>query len=139
MKYVNNYSANKKHINKLEKEIKEEHGLYSVIVVDEPLKRHSKNYVMPEKIRKILTAVFKYGFLDHFTYIIEDDKHVVYTEPYNYIKIKEINSELANKYDIDLIPLKYSFHDEATYPYKIVISNSGDLKEPDDSIGFKGS
>lgn len=37
------------------------------------------------------------------------------------------------------IPLKYSFHDESTYSYNIVISNPGDLNEPDESIGFDDS
>lgn len=131
--------ANFKKLNELEEEIKEKFDLYDVTVVDKPLQRYSGVISVPEKLYSILTAVFpSMRVLDHERYVYEDGKHVFYTEPYNFVKIQRINPEMAKKFGVDLIPLKYSLHDSLTYPYKIVIGNPGSLEVQDDSIGFKG-
>lgn len=129
--------ANFKELKKLEDEIKEKYGLYSVVVVDKQLQRHSSQSHAPLKLIKIIQAVFDY-ILDHVSYAKEDGVHVVYTEPYNPIELQKINVEMAKRFDVDCIPLKRSLHDCGTYPYKILIRNPGSLRKPDMSIGFEG-
>ncbi len=126
-----------KQYEKLEEEIKEKYGLYSVIVVDKQYQRHSTTPHVPEKLLQIVNAVFNQITLDHYSYAKEDGKHVIYTEPYRHVDIKQIDIEKAKKYDVDIIPLKRSLHDEATYPYKIIISNPGDLRKSDSTIGYR--
>lgn len=113
-----------KELKKLEEEIKEKYGLYSVIVVDKPLQRHSIKNHWPEKLVQIVYAVFNNPLmLDHATYVKEDGLDVFYSEPYHPVNITKINPEEAKRFGVKLIPLKRSLHDSATYPYKIIISN----------------
>lgn len=131
--------ANFKKLENLEEKIKEEYDLYSVIAVDKPLQRYSESRSVPEKLYKIINAVFPcMRVLDHERYIYEEDIHIFYTEPYHYIRIERIDFELFKKFGVEVIPLKRSLHDSFTYPYKIVIGNPGDLEIPDLSIGFRG-
>ena len=131
-----NKKANFKKLEKLEEEIKEKYGLYSVIVVDKQLQRHSGQGNPPMKLFKIVKAVFNYHILDHMTHTKENGFHVFYCEPYHYIPIQELDKEVAKKYDVDVIPLKRSLHDFGSYPYKIIIRNPGNMKKADPSIGF---
>jgi hypothetical protein len=131
-----NKKANFKKLEKLEEEIKEKYGLYSVIVVDKQLQRHSGQGNPPMKLFSIVKAVFNDHILDHMTHVKEKGYHVFYCEPYHHIDIKKINVEIAKKYDVDVIPLKRSLHDFGSYPYKIIIRNPGNMWKRDPSIGF---
>ncbi|ADZ10371.1 hypothetical protein Metbo_2156 [Methanobacterium lacus] len=131
--------ADFKKLKTLEDKIKEEYDLYSVIVVDKPLQRYSEVVSVPEKLYNITNAVFpNMRVLDHERYVYEDGKHIFYTEPYNPIRIRRINTKMAERFEVELIPLKRSFHDSTTFPYKIVIGKPGSLEIPDISIGWKG-
>ena len=131
--YSKDIEGNSKQIKgliEIEEEIKDKYGLYSVIAVDKNLKRHSTQY-MPEKIDRIIRAVFNYYISDHASYAKEDGYHVVYCEPYKYPNISKIDTEKAKRFGVDLIPLKRSLHDDGTFPFKIIISNPGDLNKTD--------
>jgi len=131
-----NKKANFKKLEKLEEETKEKYSLYSVIVVDKQLQRHSTQWSGPMKLLNIVEAVFKYHILDHVSYAKENGVHCYYCEPYNYVDIQKLDQEVAKRFDVSVIPLKRSLHDEHTYPYKIIIRNPGNLRKPDPSIGF---
>lgn len=119
-----------KRLEKLEEEIKEKYGLYDVIVVDKNLQRHSSKTPMPEKLFEIVKAVFNTNLiLDHVSYAKEDGVYVIYIEPYNPVDIQKINPEEAKRFGVQLVPLKRSLHDDGTFPYKIIISNPGDLRK----------
>lgn len=78
----------------------------------------------PEKLVRIVYAVFnKPLILDHATYVKEDGLDIFYSEPYSPVDITKIDVDKAKCYGVQLIPLKRSMRDSATYPYKIIISN----------------
>lgn len=120
-----------KRLLKLEDEIKEKYGVYSVIVVDENLQRHSSKTPIPEKLFEIVKTVFNTALiLDHVSYAKEDGIYVIFIEPYNHVDITKIDIEEAKRFGVELVPLKRSLHDDGTFPYKIVIAEPGDLKKP---------
>ena len=107
------------------------------IVLDENSLRRPNKRAWPEKLVKIIQAVFdKPLMLDHVRYVKENGRHIFYTAPYSPVDTEKIDYEIANKYGVEWIQLESE--DSVITPYKILIRNPGSLRKSDKSISFHG-